>query len=118
IIAVGKIKEGFWIDALAEYQKRLKPYADVRIIEVADSSAEQLGKARALTNEAALIKRHIPQDSFIIALDIGGKELSSTELSAKFDELANYDSRPLTFLLGGSVGIDDELLKNVALRLS
>lgn len=118
IIAVGKIKESFWKEALFEYLKRIGPYADVSIVEVADVSADKFGEKRSLELEAADITARIPGDAYLVALDIAGKNMSSAELSKHLDSLALYESRPLVFLIGGSSGLEASLLSRADLRLS
>lgn len=118
IIAVGKIKESFWKEALLEYLKRLKPLADIKIIEINDRNAEQIGENGARRAEAQDIAARIPQSCYLIALDIEGKLLSSPELAQRFDELALYESKEIVFLIGGSVGLEPSILARADLRLS
>lgn len=118
IIAVGKIKEKYWKDALAEYAKRLSSYAKVELIEVADKSANEIGEKRALDLEAKLIEAHIPEGAQLIALDISGKALSSEQFAKKLEDFGNQSQSKLCVLIGGSYGLDKTLLGRAHFRLS
>ena len=118
IIAVGKIKEKYWKDALAEYAKRLSSYAKVELIEVADKSANEIGEKRALDLEAKLIEAHIPESAQLIALDIRGKALSSDQFAKKLEDFGNRSQSKLCVLIGGSYGLNKTLLDRAHFRLS
>ena len=117
IICVGKIKEKFFRDAIEEYQKRLTKYTKINIIEVEDINInnEELIKQK----EKELILKHIEKKDYVITLEIEGKQLSSTELSKKIEELETFSSN-ITFIIGGSYGLDDEIknLSNFKLSFS
>ena len=110
IICVGKIKEKFFKEALEEYTKRLSKYTRLQIIEVEDINLdnEELIKQK----EKELILKHIEKKDYIITLEIEGKELSSIELSKKIEELETINPN-ITFIIGGSYGIDNEI-KNMS----
>ena len=115
IICVGKIKEKFFKDAIEEYSKRLSKYTKINIIEVQDINLnnEELIKQK----EKELILKHIEQKDYIITLEIEGKELSSIELSKKIEELEQQNPN-ITFIIGGSYGLDDEIKKISNYKLS
>ena len=117
IICVGKIKEKFFRDAIEEYQKRLTKYTKINIIEVDDINInnEELIKQK----EKELILKHIEKKEYVITLEIEGKQLSSTELSKKIEEIEQINSN-ITFIIGGSYGLDDEIknLSNYKLSFS
>ena len=115
IICVGKIKEKFFKDAIEEYSKRLSKYTKINIIEVQDINlnTEELIKQK----EKELIFKHIEQKDYIITLEIEGKELSSIELSKKIEELEQQNPN-ITFIIGGSYGLDDEIKKISNYKLS
>ena len=117
VIAVGRLKERFWCEAADEYLKRLKPYADVRVVEVADRDSGRDAK-RALADEGADVLRAIPTSSYVVALDVGGRQLSSEAFSANMDELALHGSSHLTFVIGGSVGLAADVIARADARLS
>jgi len=109
IVAVGRLKERFWKEAADEYLKRLGPYATVRVVEVADRDSGR-DAARALAEEGADVVRAIPQGAHVIALEIGGRQLSSEQFSARVDALGLEGKSNIAFLVGGSVGIAAEAL--------
>ena len=113
IVCVGKIKEKFFKDAIDEYSKRLSKYCKLDILELPDekipdkpnSSIENEIKEKECNN----IINHIKRDSYIIALDLKGKEFSSVELSKKIEQISMQNSK-ITFIIGGSLGLTDKLL--------
>ena len=108
VICVGKVKEKYLQQGIAEYVKRLTPYTKLQIIEVADEpvgenlSAASLEIAKNKEGEKLLAK--IPADSFVIVLDSRGKNLSSTELSEKLDSLTVSGHSNIVWVIGGSCG--------------
>jgi 23S rRNA (pseudouridine1915-N3)-methyltransferase len=121
IIAVGKLKEKYWQAAQAEYLKRLPPYLKLELKEVVDlpcpegASAAQEDQVRQ--GEAAAVANLILPKSFLVILDIQGKEMSSPEL-ATFLEEQQQTGQDLTMVIGGSLGVADELKKKADLRWS
>lgn len=117
IICVGKIKEKFYKEAIEEYQKRLSKYTKIKIIEVEDINLnnEELIKQK----ESELILKHIDKKDYVITLEIEGKELTSIELSKKIEELETTNPN-ITFIIGGSYGLDNEIkeLSNYKLSFS
>ncbi|MBO4652622.1 MAG: 23S rRNA (pseudouridine(1915)-N(3))-methyltransferase RlmH [Lachnospiraceae bacterium] len=122
ILCVGKIKETYLRDAVAEYSKRLTRYTDLQIVEVADektpdgASAAEEAKIRRTEGERLL--KAMKQDAYTIALAIDGKNLSSEELSGKIDELCVGGVSHICFIIGGSLGLSEEVLKECDYRLS
>ncbi|MBR0148986.1 MAG: 23S rRNA (pseudouridine(1915)-N(3))-methyltransferase RlmH [Lachnospiraceae bacterium] len=122
IICVGKIKEKFFTDAIGEYSKRLSRYCDLDIVQVKDEHApeslsdEQMKQILKLEGERILLK--IPQRTYLIALDIDGKEMSSEAMSEKLSDLMVSEQGRFTFVIGGSLGLWDEIKKKADLRLS
>ena len=122
IICVGKIKEKFFTDAIGEYSKRLSRYCDLDIVQVKDENApeslsdEQMKHILKLEGERILLK--IPQRTYLIALDIDGKEMSSEAMSEKLSDLMVSEQGRFTFVIGGSLGLWDEIKKKADLRLS
>jgi 23S rRNA (pseudouridine1915-N3)-methyltransferase len=121
IIAVGKLKEPYYAMAQAEYLKRLKIYLKLELIEVDDlPSPEKASLAQeeaVLKQEAASIQSLISPRDFLVTLDRQGKEMTSLEL-AEFINQRTFYSEPLVFIIGGSLGLDDELIKTTKLNLS
>lgn len=122
IVCVGKIKEKFYRDALAEYTKRLSRYCSLSITEVADEKT----KEQASDVECAIIKdregerilKSIREDGYVIALAIDGKNLDSVELSKKIENLVLTGKSNLYFVIGGSLGLSDEVMKRADYKLS
>ena len=122
ILCVGKLKERFYIDAAAEYVKRLQRLCRLEIVELPESrlpddpSPAEL--RRALQAEAAAIRQRLPGSGALVALCIEGKPCSSEELSRRLTELGVQGRTQLTFLIGGSVGLDESLKQQADWRLS
>ena len=116
IVCVGKIKEKYFVDALEEYKKRISKYSKLEIIEVSDEATDN--EKIVLAKEKEKLLKVINKSDYNIVLDIDGKELSSVELSDKINNIfTNYNSN-ITFIIGGSCGIDDEIKNMCDFRLS
>src|SRR5574344_767360 len=102
IICIGKVKETFYREAINEYSKRLSKYIKLNIIELEDYKSDD--KELCLKKESELILKNINSKSYIITLEIEGKELTSIELSNKIEQtlITNSD---ITFIIGGSYGL-------------
>lgn len=108
IICVGKIKEKYLRDAVSEYQKRISKYTKLEIIELNDFNDKNT--QIILNKEKQEIERYINKNDYIISLDIQGKMLSSETLSTKIDKV--FISYPnITFIIGGSYGLHDDIKK-------
>lgn len=122
IIGVGKIKEKFMQQAIKEYSKRLSRYCNLNIVEVADEKAPENLSDREMEiikqKEGVKILSKIPYNSYVIALAIEGKDLSSEEFSKKIDELALSSVGDITFVIGGSLGLSNEVLNRSDFKLS
>lgn len=122
IISVGKIKEKYLRDGIDEYKKRLSRYCSIEIIEVSDEKApENLSdkeEEQIKINEGLSILRNIKEGTFIIALDIKGKSLSSEELSDFISNLALTGKSSIAFIIGGSLGLSKEVLDKSHYKLS
>ncbi|WP_349408981.1 23S rRNA (pseudouridine(1915)-N(3))-methyltransferase RlmH [Pseudalkalibacillus sp. SCS-8] len=122
IISVGKLKEKYLKQGIAEYVKRLGPYAKVEIIEVPDEKApEQLSETemeQVKTAEGNRILSKIGQDVHVIALAIQGKQQTSEQLAKNLDQLATYGKSKVAFVIGGSLGLSDEVLSRSNEQLS
>ncbi|MBC1322320.1 23S rRNA (pseudouridine(1915)-N(3))-methyltransferase RlmH [Listeria welshimeri] len=115
IITVGKLKEKYLVQGIAEYLKRLTAYAKVTIVEVPDEKApEVLSDAemkQVKDKEGVRILAKIPDDAHVIALAIDGKMKSSEEFATDLDKLATYGKSKVTFVIGGSLGLSEAVLK-------
>ena len=122
VLCVGKLKEKFYQEAAAEYTKRLGRHCKLEIVELPESRLPEDPSAaeiqRALAAEAAAIRERLPRGGAVIALCIEGKPCSSMELSRRMQELAVSGKSQLTFLIGGSVGLSEDLKRQADWRLS
>ncbi len=122
ILCVGKIKEKFYRDAIAEYEKRLSRYCKLEVIEVADEKTPD-GASEQVENqikerEAERMEKYLRDGAFVCALAIDGKQLDSVELSEKIERLGTSGTSHIIFLIGGSLGMSDGLLKRADMKLS
>jgi 23S rRNA (pseudouridine1915-N3)-methyltransferase len=118
IIAVGKMKEPHWKDAEAEFLRRLAPDMRIEVIEVeAEALSATKTDAAAMRTEAERIRKRLPSGATIIALDRTGKNPDSEGFSALLEDLGGRGDH-LAFVIGGSAGIDAELLKETQRRIS
>lgn len=122
VLCVGKIKERYFTEGIKEYEKRLSRYCKLEIIEVADEktpdSASETEELIIKEKEAERMKKYIREDAYVIALAIEGKQLDSVELSEKIEKLGIGGTSHIIFLIGGSLGLDAELLKRADYLLS
>lgn len=124
VITVGKIKEKYLRDAIAEYTKRLSRYCKLEIIEVADEKtpdqASETVEEQIRDKEGERILKYIRDDMYVITLEIDGKMLSSEELADKINMLGIQGQSSVAFVIGGSIGLGREVLKrsNYALSFS
>lgn len=115
IICVGKIKEDFFKNAIVEYKKRLTKYTDIEIIEVPDEGLTDI--KTALKKESEKIIKYINVKDYIITMEIEGEQLSSKELAAKINNIYTINSN-ITFIIGGSYGLSEEIKKMSNFKLS
>jgi 23S rRNA (pseudouridine1915-N3)-methyltransferase len=122
IVTVGKLKEKYLKQGIEEYLKRLGSYAKIDVIEVADEKApEELSGTEMVQvkqKEGERILAKINPDAHVIALAINGKLKSSEELAESLDKLATYGKSKIAFVIGGSLGLSDEVLKRSDEQLS
>ena len=122
IITVGKLKEKYLKDGIAEYLKRLQRYATVEIIEVADEqtpdSASEMEELQIKAKEAQRIHKYIKEDTYLIALAIEGTMLTSEQLAERIEQLGISGKSHITMVIGGSLGLDKSILQQADLLLS
>ena len=118
VIAVGRLKERFWVEAVEEYLKRLGAYATIRVIEVADKDHSRLGEDRALAAEGADVLKSIPESAYVIALDLAGAQRSSEEFAWHLERLGVAGRSSIVFVIGGSVGLSPGVLSRADERMS
>ena len=122
IIGAGKIKEKYLTAGIAEFVKRLVPFCRLEIVEVDEermpdnpSAAEQ---AKTLAKEGERLLKSVRDASYLIVLDVAGKQLSSEELADKFESMAVSGQSDITFIIGGAFGLPDEVRQAAKERLS
>ena len=121
IICVGKFKEKYWEAASAEYMKRLGAYCSVSVTEVKEEKlpahASRADEENVIMKEGKSILDKIGTGDYVVALDIGGRELSSEDLAAKISRIS-FTNSTIAFVIGGSLGLSNEVKSRAALRLS
>ena len=109
IVTVGKIKEKYLRDAIAEYTKRLSKYCKLEIVEVVDEktpdNASSIVENQIRDKEAERIQKYLKDDAYVITLEIGGKMLDSVEFSKKIEQLGIQGKSHIIFVIGGSIGL-------------
>jgi len=122
VLCVGRVKESYLREAVAEYSKRLSRYAELKIIEVADEKTPDGASAatedRILRTEGERLLRSFQKDAYSIALAIEGKSLDSVQLSEKIDALTLDGVSHIQWVIGGSLGLAPEVLSACDYRLS
>ncbi|PIR59618.1 MAG: 23S rRNA (pseudouridine(1915)-N(3))-methyltransferase RlmH [Candidatus Pacebacteria bacterium CG10_big_fil_rev_8_21_14_0_10_45_6] len=118
ILALGKLKESYWREALQEYTKRLQLHLSLSITELKEESFFEHDKPEIIkAKEAEKLTQHITGGSFIIALDEKGKEFTSHEFAAKLESIKMHHSS-VVFIIGGALGLDSSIRKRADLVLS
>lgn len=117
IICVGKIKENYLKNAIDEYSKRLSKYCNLKVYELQDEKLPNKINSSIMNEikekECNRILEHIKKDSYVIVLDLKGKEISSQDFSKKIDDIALNFNSSITFVIGGTLGLTDDIL-NIA----
>ncbi len=121
IAAVGKLKEKYLKDAISEYTKRISRFADVEIVEVEDEHApESLStaqEAQVKQKEAERLLKRVKENSYIILLDLAGEQADSETFSSKLESVMLSGNSHITFIIGGSLGLDKSLINAASYRL-
>lgn len=122
ILAVGKLKEKYWRDAIAEYSKRLKSYCNLQIIEIKESplraNPSAADEEAVKIAEGTDILNKIKPTDYVITLEIKGKGLTSEALAQKIEALAIDGKSSIVFIIGGSLGLSEEVSKRADFKLS
>ncbi len=122
LVTVGKIKEKYLKDAIAEYSKRLGKYCKLEIIEVADEKTPENASATEedmiRQKEGERILKYIKEDAYVVALAIDGQMLSSEKLAEKINLLGIQGTSHIAFIIGGSIGLSQEVLSRADYQLS
>ena len=120
IICVGKLKEKYLKEAQSEYLKRISRFAKIKIIELNDeklTGSESLDKI-AKNKEGESIINKIPKNSYIFAMDIKGKQFTSTDFAKELNSLSISGKSDFTFIIGGSLGLSEDILKIANKKMS
>lgn len=122
IIQIGKTKQSYFQQSEAEYLKRLQPHAQLNIVTLKEASApyDQNESTRNLAKqkEALDLLKHLPKDTFLIALDEHGKTFSSQAFSQLILKNRDFEGANITFIIGGPFGLADQIVKKAHLKLS
>lgn len=118
IVSVGSIKEKFLKDAISEYLKRLTRFAKIEMIEVDETKIQNKSEEQVKKEEGERLLKRIGQDEFVFLLDLKGELISSEVLAQKINDLINKGISPLTFVIGGTLGLSEEVRKRANIKLS
>lgn len=122
LVCVGKLKEKFYRDAVAEYAKRLGKYCKLEILEVSDEKtpegASALQEEKVLEKEAARISEKLREDAFVCTLEITGRKMSSEALAEWMEQTTVRGTSHIIFVIGGSLGLHSSVRKRADLALS
>ena len=122
IVAVGKLKEKYLREGVAEYEKRLAPFASVELLETREEymaeNPSEAQRQQTLAKEGERLLRLVPERNFLIVLDVKGKLLSSEALAKELASLALQGQSDLTFLIGGAFGLSPAVRERADLRIS
>jgi 23S rRNA (pseudouridine1915-N3)-methyltransferase len=122
LVTVGKIKEKFYSEAIAEYSKRLSRYCKLEIVEVADEktpdNASEVMETQIKLKEAEKILKNIREDSYCIALAIDGKKYNSVDFARHIEKLGVAGKSNIAFVIGGSLGLHENVLKRADEKIS
>ena len=122
ILAVGRLKEKFWVDACNEYLKRLKPYANVKVIEIKEGytgnnpSDAELQSAKIA--EGAKLLKYVDKTDFLITLEVEGKGFSSEAFAEKIQGFSDEGIGSIAFVIGGSTGLAENVTEKSNLAIS
>jgi len=122
ILCVGKVKEKFYRDAIEEFSKRLSRYCKLEIIEVADEKTQEEASETEIRivkdKEGERLIKNIKEDAYVVCLCIDGKQLDSEELSEKIEQIGIQGKSHVYFIIGGSLGLADIVVKRADFKLS
>lgn len=122
VICIGKLKEKYWTDAVNEYSKRLSRFCDLEITELKETKlpdkASEAQEQAVIEDEGKTILKHVKDGSYVISLEILGKNLTSVELAEKMEELPLMGKSHVTFIIGGSLGLSKDVSRRADFKLS
>lgn len=115
IVAVGKLKEKFWTDAVNEYKKRIGRYANLEIIECPEGRDEGVAERLALQEEKAIFEK---AQGYVVLTEIDGEQMTSEGIAELINKEAVRGTSTLTFIIGGSRGVSDAVKKRADKKIS
>lgn len=122
ILAIGKLKEKYWKDAVAEYAKRLKPFLNLEILEGPECECPdritEKEKELILAKEGRFFTSKMRENDCNIALDLNGKEITSEQLAQLVENNGMMQGKTINFLIGGSLGIDESVKNRCQYRIA
>lgn len=122
LICVGKMRERFYIDAFAEYAKRLRAYCKLDCVELTEQRLSEQPSQKeihaALETESADIMKNIPPDAYVVAMCVEGRQMKSEGMAKLIAERENSGKPKLCFIVGGSFGLDERVKESADFRLS
>lgn len=122
ILTVGKVKDKYLQLGIEEFKKRLGRFCKLELIEVKDEAIPERASEKDLDSvrekEGKFLMSKLPEAAYLIVMDIDGKQLSSVEFADKIQDIGTYGQSHLVFIIGGSVGLDDEIKKRADLKMS
>lgn len=118
LVAVGTIKEKFLKDGIAEYLKRLSRFAKVEIVEVEESKIQNKSEDTIKKEEGERLLKRLGKDDFVVLLDLKGSFYSSEELATQIDTLISKGVSPISFVVGGTLGLSEEVRQRANVKLS
>lgn len=122
IICIGKLKEKFWRDAVAEYAKRLGRFCSFSVIELKEArlpaNASAADETAVKETEGRAVIEALKEHSYVIALDVQGRQYDSVRFAELLEDRMNMGTGRIVFIIGGSLGLSEEVLQRADLRLS
>ena len=120
IIAVGRMKEEWMSAGVQEYLKRIRPYEKIEVVEVPDEKAPEKNSEaqnrQVMQSEGEKVLKRIKDQEYVILLDLKGKEYTSMQMAEKIRQLHTYSTSTIDFVIGGSLGVSDELIRRADMR--
>ena len=120
LVACGKVKEPWMRDGIAEYAKRIRPYEKLDLVEVRDEKAPESNSEAENTAvkqaEGQRLLKQISDSEYVILLDLAGTPMDSVKLAQKMDACHTTGKSTITFVIGGSLGVSEELIRRADLR--
>ena len=122
VICIGKLKEKYWVDGIKEYSKRLSRFCNLDIVELKESrlpdNASPAEEEKVKVEEGKSILGKIKDSTYVITLEIQGKQLSSEQLAEKIEDLSLEGKSDIAFVIGGSLGLSEDVSRRANFKLS